>query len=100
MATVTRKGFVFMELGYTKDYSAEVWSPVWWHVRVDDNDRRVFVGEQEITIEVPDNFDPRPNQVAALEAQKRELAGNYQAAVTELNNRIANLQALTYEAAA
>ena len=66
--------------------------------KLDDADCRVYVGEQEIEIDVPDDFDPRAQQIAALEEQKRKVMADYQKSVTEINERISNLQALEYTA--
>jgi hypothetical protein len=57
-----------------------------------------FVREQEIELEVPDNYDPRAQQIAALEAQKQKVMADYQKSVTEINDRISKLQALEHTA--
>lgn len=66
--------------------------------RMDDDEYRAHIGEQQIEIEVPDGFDPRAQQIAALEAQKRKAAADYQRTVNEINERISKLQAITYTA--
>jgi hypothetical protein len=67
-------------------------------VKLDDTDHRTFVGERAIEIEVPDNYDPRAQQIAALEKQKQKVMADFQQSVTEINERISNLQALEYTA--
>jgi hypothetical protein len=67
-------------------------------VKLDDTDHRTFVGERAIEIEVPDNYDPRVQQIAALEKQKQKVMADFQQSVTEINERISNLQALEYTA--
>lgn len=67
-------------------------------VKLDDTDHRTFVGESAIEIEVPDNYDPRAQQIAALEKQKQKVMADFQQSVTEINERISNLQALEYTA--
>jgi len=57
---------------------------------------RTFVCSQEIEIEVPDDYDPRAQQIAALEKQKQNVMAEYQKNVTEINERINKLQALEY----
>ena len=42
-----------------------------FYVQLDDTEDRTYVGPQEIEIEVPDSYDPRAQQVAALEALKQ-----------------------------
>jgi hypothetical protein len=66
--------------------------------RLDDAEHRTYVGEQEIEIEVPDNYDPRAQQIAALEKQKQKVMADFQKSVAEINERISNLQALEYTA--
>lgn len=101
--TVTVTGFVFMEKDYatnpdgTKDYySPQVWVPSVWKCKVDDGPERVFVGTQSISVEVPADFDPRPQLVAALEEEKRQASAAYQKLVTDINRRISELQAIEY----
>ena len=38
--------------------------------KLDDAEHRVYVGEQEIEIDVPDKFDPRTMMFAALQRQR------------------------------
>jgi hypothetical protein len=64
--------------------------------KLDDSDHRAYVGSQEIEIEVPDNYDPRAQQIAALEKQKQKVMADYQNTVTEINARISQLSALEY----
>jgi len=59
-----------------------------------------YICEQEIEIEVPDNYDPRAQQIAALEKEKQKVMADYQKTVTEINDRISKLQALEYTNAA
>lgn len=61
-------------------------------------DHYTFVCEQEIELDVPDNFDPRAQQIAALEKQKQKVMADYQKSVDEINDRISKLQALEYTA--
>jgi hypothetical protein len=55
-----------------------------------------YVGPQEIEIEVPEHFDPRPAQIAVLEAQKKKVMADFQKSVTDINRRISELNALEY----
>lgn len=66
--------------------------------RMDDDEHRTYVGEQEVEIEVPDKYDPRAQKIAALEKQKQKVMADYQKMVTEINERISKLQAITYTA--
>lgn len=105
--TVSIKAFVFMEKGYptnsaglTDFYSEQVWAPVVWKCQVDNDSERIFVGEQSVSVEVPADFDPRPEQIKALEAKRKELQAQFSAAVTELNRQISQLRAIEHTEAA
>jgi len=63
-----------------------------------NDENHAYVGSQEIELNVPDNYDPRPAQIAALEQQKQKVMADYQKSVTEINERISKLQALEYTA--
>ena len=63
-----------------------------------DDSERTFVCEQEIEIEVPDNYDPTAQQIAALEAQKEKAMSDFNNTVMDINARISKLQALEYKA--
>ena len=65
-------------------------------IRMDDDEHRTYVGEQEIEIDVPDNYDPRAQKIAALEKQKQKIMADYHKTMMEINNRISNLQAIEY----
>jgi hypothetical protein len=69
-----------------------------WFAKLEDDGHRTYIGEQEVEVEVPDNYDPRAQQVAALEKQKQKVMADYQKTVNEINERISNLQALEYTA--
>lgn len=55
---------------------------------------RVLLGEQEFTIEVPDEFDIRLGLVENLEREKKRAGAEYQKRVTELNAQIQSLLAI------
>lgn len=56
----------------------------------------VIVTEHTITFEIPKGWDPRPEQIKALEAKKEELQRQFSAAVLQINQQIASLQAIEY----
>jgi hypothetical protein len=66
--------------------------------KLEDDDHRTYVGEQEIEVEVPDDYDPRAQQIAALEKHKQKVMADYQKMVTDINEKISKLQALEYTA--
>ena len=69
-----------------------------FYCQLDDSEYRTYVSEQEVEIEIPDDYDPRAQQVAALETLKQKVMADYQKSVTEINDRIGKLMALEYTA--
>lgn len=49
----------------------------------------------EIEVEVPDNFDPRPQQIAKLEEQKRLIQAEFAKKVAEIDDQIKKYLAIT-----
>ena len=66
-----------------------------WFAKLDDDDTRTYIGEQEVEVEVPDDYDPRAKQIAALEKQKQKVMADYQKMVNDINEKISKLQAIT-----
>ena len=98
MAMQTVTAYVCMEYRYKKDYSAQEWTPVIWWFKPNDEPQRVFLLEQEVSIDVPDDFNPIPQQVAALEAEKADALAKYQASVASINERLSKLLAIEHSA--
>ena len=67
-----------------------------FYARLEDEDTLTYVCEREVEIEVPDDHDPRAQQIAALERKKLEVMALYQKSVTDINDRISKLQALEW----
>jgi poly(3-hydroxybutyrate) depolymerase len=67
-------------------------------LKMDDTEHYTYIGEQEIEIEVPNNYDPRAQKIAALQARKQKVMADYQKTVTEINARISELQAIEHTA--
>ena len=55
------------------------------------------VVHQTAYFDVPDDFDPRPQQVAALEAEKQKARAEFHARVTEIDRQIQSLLAIEHE---
>ncbi len=68
------------------------------YAKIDDDEDRTYIGPQEIEIDVPDNYDPRAQKIAALEKHKQKVMADYQKTVNEINDRISKLQAIEYTA--
>ncbi len=58
----------------------------------------VYVCPYTIEFELPEGFDPRNEQIAILEAKRREVQAQFEATITRINSEISKLQAITYEA--
>ena len=87
------KGFVFCRsYGGKLEFELLPWDCRKWDA--ESVDGRVFVKEHLATVEVPDDFDPRPQQVAALEAEKQKARAEFQARITELDRQIQSLMAI------
>ena len=87
------KGFVFCRTsGGKPEFEMFPWDCRTWGAV--DVDGRVFVTEHTTTVEVPDDFDPRPQQVAALEAEKQKARAEFQARITEIDRQIQSLMAI------
>lgn len=87
------KGYLFCRLyGGKPEFELLPWDCRTWGY--DGKDGQVFVKEHTTTVEVPDDFDPRPAQVAALEAEKQKARADFQARITEIDRQIQSLMAI------
>lgn len=59
-----------------------------------DHENFVVVREHSFTVEVPDEFDPRPQMVEKLEAEKKKVMAEFHARVTQINAQIQSLLAI------
>lgn len=101
MAKVKVKGYVFMEFDYHDgDYIRKEWRPGLWRCDVGETVDRVFIAERTFEVEVPDDFNPIPAQVKALQEQMAEEVRSHVARVAAIKERLANLLSITNEAAA
>jgi hypothetical protein len=54
----------------------------------------------EFEVETPDDFDPRPQQVAALQAAKQKVRAEFAARINEIEKQISELTCIDAEFAA
>tara|TARA_R110002126_G_scaffold272267_1_gene416413 strand:+ start:278 stop:559 length:282 start_codon:yes stop_codon:yes gene_type:complete len=92
------KTTITAHLHYRKYHFDEQGTFELFSVNLGDSDGRTYVGPREVEVDVPENYDPRAQQIAALEKQKQKVMADFQKTVTEINARISNLQALEYTA--
>ena len=93
---VTIKSYVVAE----KDLFSEKVNFLLWPYKPTEDNGIVLVRETEVEIEVPDDFDIRPSQIAALQKKEQELRAKFAAAVTEIHRQISELQAIGCEVSA
>ena len=90
------KGFVYWA-SITREFEFLPWDCRGWNEK--SRDGRVFVKEHTSEIEVPDDFNPVPEQVAMLEAQKQKARADFQRTVTEIDRQIQSLLAIEHQPA-
>lgn len=57
----------------------------------------VLVGEREVEVEVPDDFDPRPGMIDALKKQKTQVLAEAQRKATQIEERIQQLLCIEHK---
>lgn len=65
-----------------------------YHFHPCDLNNCVKVMDHEIEVEIPDDFDPRGAQIAALEKEKTALRAAFQKSITDIERKISELLAL------
>ena len=63
-----------------------------------DSEHLTFVCQKAVEFEVPANYDPTAQKIAALEAEKERARVEFTKSVAAINDRITKLQALEYAA--
>lgn len=96
MAKHTVKGYVTVSRYSWNDNKPIVNFMPW---KPEETHEIAIVGEQLFEVEVPDDFNPIPQQVAAMEEKKRQLRLNLAEELAALDERISKLSALTFEPA-
>ena len=59
----------------------------------------IYIAPIEVSFEVPDNWDPRPAQIKALQEKQRAAGAAFAALTTEINRQISQLEAIEHVAA-
>ncbi len=54
----------------------------------------VIVGEHSIEVEVPDDFDPRPELIKGLQERQKKARADFEQLCTDIQRQISELQAL------
>lgn len=94
MKTITIPMYVYYE-NYTWENGGRY---IAYSFKADDTEVRTFVRQQDVEFEVPENYDPTAQKIAALEKEKEESRRDFEKSVASINERISKLQALEYTA--
>lgn len=97
MAKHTVKGFITYEMSRYSSKPTISFTP--WKPNPEYFPNTVIVGEHSIEVEVPDDFNPVPAQIAVLNEKKRLLRLALAEQLKDIDEHIGKLQAITYEPA-
>lgn len=67
-------------------------------VKLDDTEYRTYICEQEVELDIPDNYDPTAQKIFALNVEKAAAFDTFTDTVKGLDERISKLQAISYTA--
>ena len=92
MTTQTIKGYIVHETwhGERGEYKFQPYEAI----KTGTNYIQIGVCQHEITFTLPDDFDPRADQVAALRKVQEKARADFTARMTELDRQIGELLAL------
>lgn len=62
-----------------------------------EGEQYALVREMDVELDIPDDFDPRPQQIAALEEQRKKAMADYAALVNAIDGKIASLRAIEHK---
>lgn len=68
------------------------------YAKLADEERRTYVCSQEIVLDVPDEYDPTAQKLAALQKEKEKAQAEFANKVANINERISKLQAIEFTA--
>jgi hypothetical protein len=91
---VTLKGFIHAE---KEPWDEKVKYAIYPFNMQGTSRNTVLIRQQDIEVEVPDDFDIRPGLVDGLEKEKQRVTAEFQARLTELNAQIQNLLAIEHK---
>ena len=92
---VSAKGYL-----YATQYSWQNEPAFSFHsIKFEDTETCVFVREFDVVdIEVPEDFNPTAQKIAALEAEKAQALADFAKSVAKIDDRIKKLQAIEFTA--
>lgn len=92
MAKHTQRFYVY-HTKYSWDDSGKTHGTLLYSDTCTDHEH-TLVGPLDVEYEIPDDFDPRPSQLAALQAKKQQIRAEFAKAVKDLDDQIASLLAI------
>jgi hypothetical protein len=95
MKTIKAEGFIFLNAEFDSRWESSPYK--WFSGTGEPFGRYIPVTPHTLAFEVPDDFDPRADQIKALERQRTELQAKCEAALTEIAARISKLQAIEWD---
>jgi len=101
MKTITLNGWIHCKpASLWDDHAVDGYEFKFW--RWDDmkNAGYAMVTPHVMTFEIPDNFNPNGQFVEALEAKKKEIQAEFQKRITDIQEEINKLTAISYEVTA
>ena len=68
------------------------------YAKLADDEYRTYICSQDIVLNVPDEYDPTAQKLAALQKEKEKAQEKFAEKVANINERISKLQALEFTA--
>ena len=90
------KKVIKMYVYFSKYSYDKVGTFVAYSFRTPDTADLTLVCEQDVEFDVPKNYDPTAQKIAALQAAKARAQENFNKSVFQINELISKLQALEY----
>ena len=92
MKTITIPMYV-----YCQKYSyEEKCSYTAYSFKANDTEHLTLVCQQDVEFEIPENYDPTAQKIAALQAEKEKARDDFAKLSFQINERISKLQALEF----
>ena len=64
--------------------------------RAEDTENLTFIRQQDVEFEIPEDYDPTAQKLAALVAEKDKVNAEFAESIFRINERISKLQALEF----
>lgn len=74
-----------------------------WYVmdsKVEDDGEWTFIREEIVEVDAPDEFDPRPQQIAGLRATRQKVQADAQMQINKIDGQIQSLLAIEHKESA